>query len=389
MLAQRPESTSASDTDEDLFAGMTFPDVPSNDIVISHHETSQETEDTKVMTTPAAPKNLETQEQSSSRLDSDAIVDVETDSPLRPSDPYVQPNWSSLYPTVTLGEDAGVHAARNSYPALPSTVPRFAVQQTQEDPLSPSARRVEIPDVAMAVSAGATSVEQVDCGYSDNEHMPLLQGAPSAPPDPYLETQTQTQPQMQMQRPQQNSAESVMVTGAGTAGAAVSAAQGATTDKYVCCGQCRQWLRVPREVQMVHCPQCNVVNNCGLAELSRGGSAVARRDPNSTRGGLATWLSFCFENIATDFSDLSSSFMGTRADIERQRMQVSGPPGHPPPGPEGGGDYPPRGPPGPGPGRGPGRGFYGRGILGGRGRPPPPPPGHNMVFQQQHPPQNR
>lgn len=36
-------------------------------------------------------------------------------------------------------------------------------------------------------------------------------------------------------------------------------------DKYVCCGNCRQWLQAPRTAMMVHCPTCGCVNNCELA----------------------------------------------------------------------------------------------------------------------------
>ena len=32
--------------------------------------------------------------------------------------------------------------------------------------------------------------------------------------------------------------------------------------KYVCCGNCRTWLRAPRNALMVYCPTCQVVNNC-------------------------------------------------------------------------------------------------------------------------------
>lgn len=36
-------------------------------------------------------------------------------------------------------------------------------------------------------------------------------------------------------------------------------------EKYVCCGNCRQWLQAPRAAMMVHCPSCGCVNNCELA----------------------------------------------------------------------------------------------------------------------------
>lgn len=35
--------------------------------------------------------------------------------------------------------------------------------------------------------------------------------------------------------------------------------------KYVCCGNCQQWLSAPRDAMYVYCPGCEAVNNCSQA----------------------------------------------------------------------------------------------------------------------------
>lgn len=39
--------------------------------------------------------------------------------------------------------------------------------------------------------------------------------------------------------------------------------------KYVCCGTCRQWLLAPRDATYVFCPQCRCINNCGNMPASQ------------------------------------------------------------------------------------------------------------------------
>lgn len=39
------------------------------------------------------------------------------------------------------------------------------------------------------------------------------------------------------------------------------------TLKYVCCGNCQQWLSAPRNATYVYCPGCEAVNNCNLVSL--------------------------------------------------------------------------------------------------------------------------
>lgn len=382
MLVQRPEA--AADAEEDLFAGMSFPDAPTDSIVISANVAP---EDTRTVAVPAAePKVLETvcvavAEASSS---ADGGVSIEAAPAVAPAASAVETprsSWSSLYSSSPLAEAEEAAAAQSRYPVLPpaSLVPRFtASPPSQLEEVSSSRLPVAVVGQGQGQGNAASSspqqpvhawsalvaevhhdqaYEQVSAG---GEQMPLLHELPSAPPDTYMYHSHPSVMTGALHHPQQQN---------GTA-----TASGPATDKYVCCGQCRQWLKVPREVQMVHCPQCNVVNNCALVQ-PQSSSALVRSDPNRTGGGISAWLSFCFENIATDFHDLSNSFMGTRAELNRQ----------PPP------QYrpqhahrPPRGPPGAlvsGRGRGPPGarpGFHGGGLLGGRGRPPPPPPGHGM-----------
>lgn len=38
--------------------------------------------------------------------------------------------------------------------------------------------------------------------------------------------------------------------------------------KYVCCGECRQWLSAPNEATYVFCPGCKSVNNCNLVSAN-------------------------------------------------------------------------------------------------------------------------
>lgn len=46
-----------------------------------------------------------------------------------------------------------------------------------------------------------------------------------------------------------------------------SAATNPQTQKYVCCGSCKQWLAAPRDANLVYCPGCEAVNDCSLVCL--------------------------------------------------------------------------------------------------------------------------
>jgi LSD1 subclass zinc finger protein len=39
--------------------------------------------------------------------------------------------------------------------------------------------------------------------------------------------------------------------------------------KYVCCGNCRQWLSAPKDAVYVYCPGCQAVNNCAMVRITR------------------------------------------------------------------------------------------------------------------------
>jgi LSD1 subclass zinc finger protein len=49
--------------------------------------------------------------------------------------------------------------------------------------------------------------------------------------------------------------------------------------KYVCCGNCRQWLSAPREATYVYCPGCEAVNNCAIAPPPAPSSQTERAPP--------------------------------------------------------------------------------------------------------------
>ena len=75
--------------------------------------------------------------------------------------------------------------------------------------------------------------------------------------------------------------------------------------KYVCCGTCRQWLLSPRDAAFVYCPQCRCINNCGALPPPTAGhhqlnSTGAR--PGSTlsqpeRWELPPYIQDCFRGI--------------------------------------------------------------------------------------------
>jgi LSD1 subclass zinc finger protein len=44
--------------------------------------------------------------------------------------------------------------------------------------------------------------------------------------------------------------------------------------KYICCGNCRQWLSAPRDATYVYCPGCQAVNNCSMAPAPTSPPAV-------------------------------------------------------------------------------------------------------------------
>jgi LSD1 subclass zinc finger protein len=63
-------------------------------------------------------------------------------------------------------------------------------------------------------------------------------------------------------------------TAAAAAGAQATAATNPQTQKYVCCGGCKQWLSAPRDANLVYCPGCEAVNDCSLVS-ARGFASAA------------------------------------------------------------------------------------------------------------------
>jgi len=76
--------------------------------------------------------------------------------------------------------------------------------------------------------------------------------------------------------------------------------------KYVCCGACRQWLLSPRDAAYVYCPQCRSINNCGAMPPASGQNRGELHETGTRAGPLLerpeTWalppyISECFRGI--------------------------------------------------------------------------------------------
>jgi len=76
--------------------------------------------------------------------------------------------------------------------------------------------------------------------------------------------------------------------------------------KYVCCGACRQWLLSPRDASYVYCPQCRSINNCGAMPPASGQNRGELHETGTRAGPLLerpeTWtlppyISECFRGI--------------------------------------------------------------------------------------------
>jgi len=243
----------ADDGDEDalvgLFAGLSFPEVPTTLIRGSLQHSSEQ----------QRPK--------------EAIAEQPTATPRPRNDTIVQAiiqstSLASLYsPTAP--------ATRRSYPELSNasssvhTDPDERVGLLSSSKLPPQ-ERGGVPDCASAALI--------------NELM--QENARLAQENARLE-------QMRQQVPQALHVHNLPSIVEGATGAAVSApAQGIRIHgtsppeqregvKYVCCGTCRQWLLSPRDAVYVFCPQCRSVNNCGAVAHGSSEPLARPSDPFS------------------------------------------------------------------------------------------------------------
>lgn len=99
----------------------------------------------------------------------------------------------------------------------------------------------------------------------ESEEIEALQRSMNYTLSPHPLYNQQTQSQQQIQRPNAVPAQTAAQVGTTQQNPVQSQQQTQQQMKYVCCGNCRQWLSAPRDATYVYCPGCEAVNNCALA----------------------------------------------------------------------------------------------------------------------------
>lgn len=325
MLAARSDTTEKVE-EEDLFTGLSFPDVPSSEIIVS---TSCNSESVKAVPAVTESKRLESVKPIHTRAeplsDNECVDETYAQNPptgtiteVQPAD--IQSRWSNLH--MDAGESTAVVS---KYPSLPGEVPKFSIKTQTAVNCEPSV---------------ATEIKNLQ----GSEHTPLLLGSSSCSTASELSAIPSAPPMSQIghEGSIEHGLSSLQYAVQPPSSSSVSMdTSSSKTDKYVCCGQCRQWLKVPVEVQMVHCPSCDAVNNCNLPPATASGQQRSQtRSADNNRPALnsygysiASWFSFCFENISTDFRDLYQSITGTEIRTRSSLHAQSGTPrfhGQPP-----------------------------------------------------------
>ena len=299
MQAARDRQNQAA-TSDTMFAGLSFPEVPSSLIIMrgtrkvlpqSQHKMNVTTEGTvaePVESTSSPPPVVAAIMQSTSLASLYAPA-------TRPVTSLQYPDLSSLASAPVavnqidrnndredMSERAALLVPPTAVRALrtetAATRPQFASNVGQSNELihelmEENARlaeenaklRVTINHIPLQVGGGAVQVQPA----------PGMLGQACTRP------QSNTHPTI-LPTASANHMESIMGSmGLGSIGAAIAnpalgiriqgshPPQGRDGIKYVCCGTCRQWLLSPRDAVYVFCPQCRSVNSCALLPPSQ------------------------------------------------------------------------------------------------------------------------
>lgn len=303
-MAFRPPSGSSSSSSQEsnLFAGLTFPEVPTSLIVIQKNSrkadsgvdvapqmervenVSSETEMTEIQVQqqPSAPPVVQAIMQSSSLASLYAPSSTATAAKRYPDLSALRPSTVVAPTTTTTQFSASIAstAETDEHTGLLSSA-------AQESDTSNSALINEL----MAENARLTEENARLQRERDNSR--LAQAVPTSANGMYNQSTIVGNASM-----------------GGTGSMMHAPAQGIRVQgtsppaqregiKYVCCGTCRQWLLSPRDAMYVFCPQCRCVNNCGgmppsSVDATSEVRAARRNDENMF---LPKYIMDCFNGV--------------------------------------------------------------------------------------------
>ena len=252
MQQARQQEGDDEDAVGSLFAGLSFPEVPTTIIRVPLPSPEQKE--------LIAEQTTATESHTSHTPTNNTIVQAIMQST----------SLASLYaPTAP--------AIRRSYPEISNTVS--------------STVRMD-PDERVGLLSSSITTAQGREGVSDGANATLINELMQE--NARLAEENARLVRMQQQSPQALPIHNHQSISQGPVGVAVSApAQGIRIQgtsppaqregvKYVCCGTCRQWLLSPRDAVYVFCPQCRSVNNCGAVSHSPPAPLAQPSDPLSS-----------------------------------------------------------------------------------------------------------
>lgn len=308
MLASKPSISEQSDCSlpDNIFAGLSFPEVPTTILQKSTIDYSSisfpEVPNTYVISSSKEAPEKTHQAQSNPVLAQNKIELV------RLKENISKPDTSSLAKLYAL-EQSPVLATEKMYPSLPSMVPydkkmQNVINQNFNHTLYDEKGELEMTNEYSSLLGDKSNLisntgQPKHPKWLIHEPLPQVVSAPNQEnshlinelirENERLAREVQILKQAQQQQPQsQTQADhgSHALDHASTEMSPQTQLALSNTalafrppqlgkNKYVCCGQCRHWLLVAVDKNLVACPQCDAVNNCSLPEPTDATAAAA------------------------------------------------------------------------------------------------------------------
>lgn len=277
MIATRKNETGSDvDVEVDLFAGLTFPDAPTEEITAlcpatnstknaSSSGNDMKTDPILIVSEVPKPTSSVTINNSGKEVGDNSLVKGPNSNPLLNNPVQLKSvitndAYKSLYSIPT--EPATTH-----YPVIPEYKPKVVTRSTtnveetvnrkDSSEVAVKSTIAPIPNArAVCIQPNPMNLPPVGAGAGtsilSNDSTVYSPSAPSFPTEYASESTVHQYPNAVTSYPQSATNEAMV--------------EGDTIMKYVCCGRCRQWLKVPLSAGMVLCPTCNVMNDCSQSQ---------------------------------------------------------------------------------------------------------------------------
>ena len=260
-----------------MFAGLSFPDAPSSSVVVKSTTVPGSSSTADADNTDHVHANIKPKEVHNYNR----VEEVEMrDRPLSSADTtehrwgslyaedQIDRNTTSVYPTVPIVPDMRIRpyalhteAQNNTGPDdLNDTeqVPLLGGGDTDGRPMQQFPPTLSLPQLPTEATQQNQQNPLLPPGVQGHDISYPCHGNGIQQQYPQNIRQHQQQNTMQMHHPPPITGSSSSTTGIENAGTTNHPQVG----KYVCCGQCKQWMTAPKDIRLVHCSKCNVINNC-------------------------------------------------------------------------------------------------------------------------------